>query len=317
MIMPEEIRKSLQKSESVRRGDFDALVEDFDELARAIELLEKKQVKLPRGETNMWFTPDLNAAARKTEITKLHDELSKRKFELQKVGGNPAYVTTVGTGSFPPIRVGHGKLKWFQRLESGVIFRFKAASVISVAGPTEMLVRINIASDPRELQDIWLSGFSTADVIDGTTFRPKVPVIISGTKAYTSASGASRTVFKAVAFDPSQYYEGAEKNTNAKPANSDANAADANEFVGKWKIVNDKGVVGAYFTLDKAFTAKKSHVPSATAKWEVVGSDARITWSDGWKDVLRPQNGRVAKIAFGPGKSWGDKPDNEQWAIKE
>ena len=87
--------------------------------------------------------------------------------------------------------------------------------------------------------------------------------------------------------------------------------------MGRWKIVNDKGEVGCYFTLDQSLTAKKSHVPDATAKWELVGKDVRITWSDGWKDVLRPAKGRIAKIAFGPGTSWDDKPADTGWAIKE
>lgn len=79
------------------------------------------------------------------------------------------------------------------------------------------------------------------------------------------------------------------------------NADTASQFVGRWRIVDDKGVTACYFTLTGDFAAKKSHAPDVTAKWEVVGTEARITWSDGWKDILRPEKGRVLKIAFGPG----------------
>jgi hypothetical protein len=88
-------------------------------------------------------------------------------------------------------------------------------------------------------------------------------------------------------------------------------------FVGRWRIVDEKGVTSCYFTLTGSFEAKKSHAPDVTAKWEVVGVEARITWSDGWRDILRPEKGRILKFAFGPGSSWDDKPANTQFGIKE
>jgi sulfatase modifying factor 1 len=90
------------------------------------------------------------------------------------------------------------------------------------------------------------------------------------------------------------------------------------EFAGRWRIVANNGATACFFTLDQSFSARKSHVPTATAKWEIVGDEARITWSDGWRDILRPQEGgRVLKIAFGPGTSWNAPPANVQTAIKE
>ena len=98
----------------------------------------------------------------------------------------------------------------------------------------------------------------------------------------------------------------------AKPLN-----ADAKPFVGRWKIIGDKGAVACYFTLSDNLTAKKSHVPDATGVWEVVGNEARITWSDGWKDILRVEKDGVTKIAFGPKTTWTDPPANTQKAVKE
>lgn len=91
----------------------------------------------------------------------------------------------------------------------------------------------------------------------------------------------------------------------------------ADPFAGSWQIVDAKGKTVSTLTLTGSHTAKKSHVPNATGKWEVVSSEARITWSDGWRDILRPQSDGVQKIAFRPGTSWKDKPTNTERAVRE
>jgi hypothetical protein len=94
-------------------------------------------------------------------------------------------------------------------------------------------------------------------------------------------------------------------------------AMPASRFVGRWRLVNDKGVAAAYFTLTPSRRAKKDHVPDATATWEIVGNDGRITWSDGWRDVLRAQEDETIVITFRPGTSWDDPPHNTLRAIRE
>jgi hypothetical protein len=103
--------------------------------------------------------------------------------------------------------------------------------------------------------------------------------------------------------------------TEELPQNSDE--ASVSQFVGRWRIGDEKGQTASFFTLTKSFDAKKSYAPTVTAKWEIVGNEARITWSDGWRDILRPQKGSVLKIAFQPGTSWDEKPANTQRAVKE
>ncbi len=88
-------------------------------------------------------------------------------------------------------------------------------------------------------------------------------------------------------------------------------------FVGRWRMTAENGSPAFLLRLDRSFSARKSHVPSATGKWEIVGDEAHITWSDGWTDILKVANGRAVKIAFAPGTSWNDKPANTQRAIKE
>lgn len=154
---------------------------------------------------------------------------------------------------------------------------------------------------------------STKGWVDGGNKELSIPLYVSGTETYKTATG-SNTVHVLEPFDPEDFLDDGDARAKVE-AKDIKRRRDA--FAGRWKIVNDKGAVGSYFTLDDSFTAKKSNVPDATGKWEVVGSEARITWSDGWKDILRPEKDRIAKIAFGPGTSWDDKPADSQFAIKE
>jgi hypothetical protein len=92
------------------------------------------------------------------------------------------------------------------------------------------------------------------------------------------------------------------------------------DFVGHWRMADENGQPPFLLTLaksGKSLTARKSHEPGATGTWVVYQGEARIEWSDEWSDILRPQNGGMLKIAFRPGTSWGDAPDNTQRATRE
>ena len=40
-------------------------------------------------------------------------------------------------------------------------------------------------------------------------------------------------------------------------------------------------------TLNYDRSATKSNVPEASGTWEYVHGEARVTWSDGWNDIIR------------------------------
>lgn len=101
-----------------------------------------------------------------------------------------------------------------------------------------------------------------------------------------------------------------------KPAEVTPAEAKVRSFVGRWTIANDKGVVSQYINLRPNMTATKDHAPTATATWEVVGDECRITWSDGWKQILRPEKDAVLEITFAPGTSWNDKPAHSSHGTK-
>jgi hypothetical protein len=88
-------------------------------------------------------------------------------------------------------------------------------------------------------------------------------------------------------------------------------------YVGRWTLKDDKGEVSGYFNLSADKTATKDNVPDARGTWDVFANECRITWSDGSKDILRPQPDGVLKLSIPPGKWFFDEPDNIQHATRE
>lgn len=79
-------------------------------------------------------------------------------------------------------------------------------------------------------------------------------------------------------------------------------------FLGKWKVGDGAGG-SFYITLQEDGTATKS-IGSNHGTWTVVGNEARISWDDGWHDALRKNGSHYEKVAFSPGKSFTDNPNN-------
>lgn len=79
-------------------------------------------------------------------------------------------------------------------------------------------------------------------------------------------------------------------------------------FVGKWKVGDGAG--GTFqITLRRDGTARKS-MGSSRGTWTVVNGEARITWDDGWRDVIRRNGNGFQKAAYAPGKSLSGDPSN-------
>jgi hypothetical protein len=80
-------------------------------------------------------------------------------------------------------------------------------------------------------------------------------------------------------------------------------------FVGKWEVGEGSGGSNFFITLDADGDAKKSIGP-AHGTWTLVDGEARITWDDGWHDVIRKVGTKHEKLAYAPGKSYDDSPSN-------
>ena len=81
-----------------------------------------------------------------------------------------------------------------------------------------------------------------------------------------------------------------------------------NRFLGKWQVGDGLGST-FFITLEPDGVAKKS-IGSSSGTWAVVGSEARISWDDGWHDVIRKVGSKHEKVAYEPGKSFDDTPSN-------
>jgi hypothetical protein len=85
-------------------------------------------------------------------------------------------------------------------------------------------------------------------------------------------------------------------------------------FLGKWEVGN--GSSGTFFIkLEPNGEASRSFGASHGV-WTVVGDEARISWDDGWHDVIRKIGEAHEKFAFAPGATFSDKPDNVASARK-
>ncbi len=79
-------------------------------------------------------------------------------------------------------------------------------------------------------------------------------------------------------------------------------------FIGKWKVGDGAG--GTFLiTLRRDGTATKT-LGSAHGTWTVVNGEARISWNDGWHDVIRRNGNKFEKAAYAPGRSYSESPSN-------
>ncbi len=81
-----------------------------------------------------------------------------------------------------------------------------------------------------------------------------------------------------------------------------------NHFVGKWQVGEGNGN-DFFITLEADGDARKS-LGGKHGTWLLVDGEARISWDDGWHDVIRKVGTKHEKVAFEPGKSFSDEPSN-------
>ena len=86
-----------------------------------------------------------------------------------------------------------------------------------------------------------------------------------------------------------------------------------NHFVGKWRVGEGNG--GHFFiTLESDGEARKT-IGSSHGTWTVVDGEAHVAWDDGWHDAIRKVGTKHEKVAFEPGKSFSDEPNNVTDAV--
>ena len=83
-----------------------------------------------------------------------------------------------------------------------------------------------------------------------------------------------------------------------------------NHFVGKWEFGEGGGTRDTFFvTLDPDGQAHKT-LGASHGTWVVADGEARISWDDGWHDVIRQVGSKHEKFAYEPGKPITGDPSN-------
>ena len=85
-------------------------------------------------------------------------------------------------------------------------------------------------------------------------------------------------------------------------------------FIGKWEVGDGNGSK-FFITLEPDGSAKKT-TGSPHGTWTVVDGEAHIAWDDGWHDAIRKTGSQHEKVAYEPGKTFGDSPSNRTTAEK-
>lgn len=79
-------------------------------------------------------------------------------------------------------------------------------------------------------------------------------------------------------------------------------------YIGKWEVGQGNGDT-FFITLNADGTANKS-IGASHGTWTLVDGEARVTWDDGWHDMIRKRGPKHEKLAFEPGKTFDYQPTN-------
>ncbi len=148
------------------------------------------------------------------------------------------------------------------------------------------------ADDHNSIAIVFKNGhrqnFPTGDIARIDLKAPAVIVYKDGRQEKLPAAGISRIEFE-------------------NSAANDATPARAH-YVGKWEVGQGNGSK-FFITLEEDGQASKT-LGRSHGKWTLVAGEARISWDDGWHDVICKVGSRHEKRAYAPGKSFADEPDN-------
>jgi hypothetical protein len=79
-------------------------------------------------------------------------------------------------------------------------------------------------------------------------------------------------------------------------------------FLGKWEAGD--GNSGTFFITFETNGEATRSIGASHGIWAIVGDEARISWDDGWHDVIRKVGDTHEKFAFAPGTTFDDQPAN-------
>jgi hypothetical protein len=65
-----------------------------------------------------------------------------------------------------------------------------------------------------------------------------------------------------------------------------------------------------YFTFEENGHATNNVGSGGQGAWTYVDGEARVSWDNGWHDIIRKVGTKYQKFAYSPGKSFSDDPYN-------
>jgi len=172
--------------------------------------------------------------------------------------------------------------------------RIVLIALLAIALGTITLAQDRTPDDRKSVTIIFKDGRSQSVALDDISrieFKPTPAVIFKEGRQHNLPSGEISRV---------------EFNTSAKDS-----PFGRKHFVGKWEVGVDGSVADGYFmiTLDENGQAHKTR-GSSHGTWVFVDGEARISWEDGWHDIIRRVGEKYEKVAFEPGKTFSDSPSN-------
>ena len=94
-----------------------------------------------------------------------------------------------------------------------------------------------------------------------------------------------------------------------------AEEAAHSEFSGTWKLKDTDGTV-FHATLNADGTSKSDWGPGETGTWKQEGNQARVSWTDGWRDVIIKDANGYRKLGYAPEVPETGEPTNNAPAEK-
>ncbi len=89
----------------------------------------------------------------------------------------------------------------------------------------------------------------------------------------------------------------------------------ASRFQGEWKVGVGDGSDRTFLIRLKPDGVAHKTYGSSSGTWTAVNGEARITWEDGWRDVIRKAGNKYQKAAYSPGHAFSGDPANVTEAV--
>jgi hypothetical protein len=88
-------------------------------------------------------------------------------------------------------------------------------------------------------------------------------------------------------------------------------------FLGEWEVGD--GNSGTFLITFKPNGEATRSLGSSHGIWAIAGEEARVSWDDGWRDVIRKVGDAHEKFAFAPDTTLDDKPANvtAAWKVQQ